>query len=195
MQDTVENLEWEIWKDIPGYEGRYMVSNIGRVKSLERYVKTKFSSYKTSTRILKWTWIEYKMVRLYNGQYKEAFLIHRLVAKAFIANTFNKKYINHIDGNKHNNHMTNLEWCTSSENLIHAYRLWLLWKQYHMRWRYGDMSNRYKLVAQFDINGSLIAKFNWTREASRKTWISDRNIATVCRGNRVTTWWYIWRYI
>ena len=110
----------EVWKDIKGYEGRYQVSNNGRVKSLpinEKYCK------RTDEIILKpfMCGSGYQEVILkINGQRKPK-LIHRLVADAFIPNPTNKKEVNHKDGNKFNNDYTNLEWVSSSENIRHSY--------------------------------------------------------------------------
>lgn len=112
----------EIWKDIPDYEGLYQVSNLGRVKSLERYVKHLSGSMKLlKERIL--VIIKnggYYRVTLSKNNIKKAKTIHRLIGESFIPNPNNLPFINHIDGNKLNNSVENLEWCTSQENCIHA---------------------------------------------------------------------------
>ncbi len=109
------NKESEIFVDILGYEGVYMVSNIGRVKSLPK-------SNNDSERILK-TYVNsfgYNPVALCINSICKKYKIHRLVAAAFIPNPENKKYVNHINGIKTDNRVENLEWCTSAENNIHA---------------------------------------------------------------------------
>lgn len=100
----------EIWKAIDGYEGLYEVSNHGNVRSIKRGIILKPA---TNT-------FGYQIVGLSkNGKRKEG-KIHRLVAKAFIDNPNNKKQVNHIDGDKKNNNVSNLEWVTNQENTIHA---------------------------------------------------------------------------
>lgn len=110
----------EIFKDVKGYEGIYKVSNFGRIKSLG-------NNYNRKEKILKGTnnGSGYFMVTLSKHGKQKTDLVHRLVAIAFIQNSENKKCINHIDGNKANNCVNNLEWITYSENNIHAYLIGL----------------------------------------------------------------------
>jgi hypothetical protein len=121
----------EIWKDIDfidGFKGLYQVSNLGRVKSLGRIVKypgSKYGMYNGVFRpekILKPKIKRYAGVTLSNTNNKIYPNIHRLVAIGFIPNHFNKPCVNHIDGNKLNNKVSNLEWVTNSENQLHAYK-------------------------------------------------------------------------
>lgn len=108
----------EIWKPIIGYEGLYEISNLGRVKSLPKYHKTRFSGYIKKCKILK-PRIDsygYLMVALCKDKKQKNFLIHRLVAKHFIANPNNYDSINHKDECKTNNNVNNLEWCTRYYN-------------------------------------------------------------------------------
>lgn len=106
----------EIWRKIEGFE-KYEVSNLGRVRSLN-YRKTK------ETKILKPGKDKkgYLKVNLYKSSKHSSKRVHRLVATAFIPNLDNKTQVNHIDGNKQNNTVSNLEWCTNSENMQHAWR-------------------------------------------------------------------------
>lgn len=107
----------EIWKDIKGYEGLYQISNLGRVKSLgneyrkkEKYLKLQYSRD------------GYQRLGLRKSGVAKCEYIHRLVAIAFIPNPLNKPQVNHIDGNKQNNKVNNLEWVTPFENTHHAYK-------------------------------------------------------------------------
>ena len=117
----------KIWKDIPDYEGLYQVSNFGEVKSLPKIRNVFSSNYIAKERILKPALNDsgYKIVVLTKNKKSKSLRVHRLVALAFIPNLENKPQVNHKDGNKLNNHIDNLEWCTNSENEIHAYKLGL----------------------------------------------------------------------
>lgn len=111
----------EIWKTIEGYEG-YQISNFGNIKSLSKKIKCKGGFRVTKEKILKLkkTKQGYLSVQLKNkGKH---FLVHRIVAFHFINNFDNKPQVNHINGLKHDNRVENLEWCSQSENQIHAYR-------------------------------------------------------------------------
>ena len=113
----------EIWKDIKGYEGLYQVSNLGRVKSLERKVRNGEHTYRIiSEKILKLDnlYDGYLGIGLYISRKQHYFKVHRLVAESFIPNPENKLEVNHIDGNKTNNNAENLEWVTRIENMRHA---------------------------------------------------------------------------
>lgn len=111
----------EQWLDIPGYEGRYQVSDQGRVKSLARCYKIGKSDYCRPEVIMsQGIWIQYFVVWLHKpGIAKKKFKVHRLVAMAFLPNPQNKEFVNHIDRNRANNCLPNLEWVTPQENSDH----------------------------------------------------------------------------
>lgn len=103
----------ELWHDVPGYEGLYKVSSYGRIKRNGR-LKT-FRVDRGG----------YYTVWLSKESEQKNYKVHRLVAQAFIPNPQNKLTVNHIDGNKQNNFVENLEWATHSENIIHANKMGL----------------------------------------------------------------------
>jgi len=116
----------EIWKDVIGYEGIYEVSNLGFVKrvSKTRGVNLKYRGeyYLNAMDNGK----GYLRVKLSNNGYSKRVMLHRIIAEAFIDNPNNKKCVNHINHNRKDNRIENLEWCTHSENTLHAVK--------HGRW-------------------------------------------------------------
>ena len=101
----------EIWKNVKGYEGLYEVSNLGRVKRVERGI-TRKDGVKTNVKecIIKSHEDDYEKVVLHKDKKKDFLLVHRLVADAFLENENNYKYVTHLDGNNMNNELSNLEW-------------------------------------------------------------------------------------
>lgn len=111
----------EIWKNIPQYEGIYQVSSLGRVKSL-KFNKEKILKNSLDKK-------GYVRVNLFKNGEALTFFVHQLVALTFIQNPLFKDQVNHKDGNKLNNCVDNLEWCTNLENIRHAYRTGLNGKE------------------------------------------------------------------
>lgn len=99
----------EVWKEINGYDN-YLVSNFGNIKSIKRNLILKQYTLKNG----------YQSITLCQLGEKRTLSIHRLVCQSFLLNPENKEQVNHIDGNKLNNNITNLEWCTHSENQLHS---------------------------------------------------------------------------
>jgi|SRR5690606_20633361 len=113
----------EIWKDIIGFEDDYEISNLGSLRSKDRYVKHYKGGlrlYKGSTKNIRVNRYGYCRCNLKKDGVRYDFVIHRLVAEAFLPNPENKPQVNHKDGNKENNRLENLEWSTASENIVHA---------------------------------------------------------------------------
>jgi len=170
----------EVWKDIPTYEGRYQASNLGNIKSLNyRRFKTQkkliFSTTKTG----------YKTVTLYNKG-KNVRSVHRLIAFAFIPNPENKPYINHIDENKANNHIDNLEWVTPHENCMHGTSI--------QRSAAGKINGKHsKSVIQKDMSGKYIKTWPSMMEAERNGFCNSL-ICACCKGRIKFHKNYKWEY-
>jgi hypothetical protein len=162
----------EVWKDIVGFEGFYQVSNLGRVKSLEKKVPYGYGLRTIPERILKNNINQcgYCYVVLYKDTCKRKHKVHRLVAEAFIENPNNKKCVNHKDGNKQNNCVDNLEWVTHSENMQHASDsgLWESWnkgKHYkHRDW----MSDEAKARLRERMKGNKLHSKPHSEETKKK---------------------------
>lgn len=112
----IENIEW---RKIPGYEGLYEVSNDGRVRSWKNGSWGRAGKPKELSQNI--TETGYPMLSLCRDGVPRKVTVHRLVTEAFISNPENKPCINHLDGDRANNHVNNLEWCTYAENNQHAY--------------------------------------------------------------------------
>lgn len=162
-------------KPIKGYEGLYDVTECGQVYSL---IKRKFLKLTPNNR-------GYIRVKLYKGTESRTFQVHRLVAEAFIPNPDNKLTVNHIDGNKTNNNVSNLEWATNLENNIHAIRTGLNSTD-------RAIETTKKRVKQFSREGELIKIWDSLSEASRTLNIPVANITHCCKGRIRHAGGYIW---
>ena len=118
-------MDVEEFKDIKGYEGLYQISNFGRIKSLKRDCGNQYCDIDKILSLKMDSYGYPQQVLCKNGK-RKSHKIHRLVAIHFIENIENKAQINHINGIKTDNNVTNLEWTTMSENIVHAYSLRLI---------------------------------------------------------------------
>lgn len=181
----------EIWKKVDGFPN-YSVSNLGRVRN-----------DKSGKQLKPYNMLGYTQVTLRHGGMSVKHTIHRLVAKAFIPNPEGKPQVNHIDGIRSNNCVDNLEWCTSHENNLHAYRV-LDSKQRRL-----DQSNRQKGKKHSAIWVERIAKanskkivcvdtgeiFNSMKDAIASVGRTNRShICLVCQGKRKSAYGYRWKY-
>lgn len=166
----------EIWKDVPNYEGLYQISNLGRTKSCAHKVKCcggfRIQPEKILTNCFDGN---YYHVTLFKNNKRHILLVHRLVAMAFIPNNENKRTVNHIDGNKLNNNVNNLEWATHSENNKHAFKIGLTVPHD------GGTS---KPILEYDLQGNFIREYKSTNEAARILHVSTGNIWSALNGRR-----------
>lgn len=173
--------EEEIWKDVLGYEGRYLISNMGNVVSKERIGK---NGAKIDKKVMKKSMLRnYLSVNLRNEKWQKRVHIHRLVAEAFIPNPNNLPQVNHIDENKLNNCVENLEWCTVRQNVTH--------NDLHIkRWIKKSMA-----VLQCKENGEIVKEYYNAAHAARETGISRPAITNRCLGKiNKPIGGYYWKY-
>lgn len=171
------NME-EIWKDIKNYEGLYQISNKGKVKSLERKVKGKNGSYNTvKEKILKpgKNKIGYMIVVLSKDRKKKNYYLHRLVAEAFLNNPYNLQEINHLDEDKTNNNVNNLEWSTHIHNI-----------------NFGTRTER---TSKKIICIETGIEYQSIMEIQRKFGFNKSSISACCRGKIKTAGKLHWKYV
>ncbi|MCM1530431.1 MAG: NUMOD4 motif-containing HNH endonuclease [Alistipes sp.] len=163
----------EIWKPIPGYEGYYEASSYGRVRSIERVAKGRRGFAHIKSHILKPNNVHdgYKQVKFSINGIKAQPLLHRLIAITFVPNPLCLPQVNHIDGNKENNHADNLEWCTAAYNSQHRSRVLKKWVGHPKK----------KVMC---INTGII--YESSHHASRELNISQGGIFSVCQGKGKT---------
>ena len=176
----------EEWKDIAGYEGKYQVSNLGRVKS---FYKNKYGKI----RKLKTDKYGYKRINLSKDGKGKTYLVHRLVAEVFIPNPNNYPEVNHIDEDKTNNCIDNLEWCDSKYNNNYGTKSEKARKQ--MKGKEYPKSKKVKCITTGEI-------FESTRDIERKYNIPHSSISNCCKGKRksagrhpITGEKLVWEYV
>lgn len=187
----------EIWKDVVGWEGYYKVSSLGRVKSVNRIVpRSDGTKYPVKERILKLELCKNGYIRIglhKDGSWKH-FLVHRLVAEAFIPNPENKPQVNHFDSDMSNNAVENLEWCTASENAMHSFA-YNNRKKAKPPVKYGSENNMSRKIVKLGINGKYIAKYDTMSEALIELGAKSNHIIDVCVGRRPLSLGYRWMYL
>lgn len=173
----------EEWRDVPGFKSHYQVSNYGRVYSTPRNNRgRKIGGYllAQSERFGK----PYKWVSLSKGGKPIRYLVHRLVAMAFLPNPNNLPVVNHKDENPQNNQVDNLEWCTQKSNCNYGTRIE----------RIKTNMPQNKAIYQTTMSGEIVAEFPTIQEAARQTGVCAGHICDVCKGNREYANGYKWRY-
>lgn len=179
----------EIWKPIKGYEDSYEVSNRGRVKSKDRDTPTWNGQVfkKGVIKTLKEDKDGYFKVWLSKDSKKKPFFVHRLVAEAFIENPNNLPVVNHKDGDKQNNYVENLEWCTRSQNDKHAFKLGL------RKTTDGGTSKR---VAKIDPQtNKILAIYDSMSAAARVNDITVQSISYCANGKQEVAKGFKWAFV
>ena len=173
----------EIWLPIHGYNNQYYVSNFGSIKSFKGDDNGKIMMPHI-------TMYGYYRVTLSMDGKKKYYLVHRLVANAFLENKCNLPYINHIDANRLNPRVDNLEWCTASHNCKHAFKMGRLPVKSWLG-KSGERHNKSKMVKC----DTLDLTFGSTHEAARILGLGQGNIAQICRGGATHTMGFVFKYI
>ena len=196
------NNNIEVWKNIQGYEELYQVSNLGRVRSLDKKVKCRGGKY----RLMKGQIIRpihsganYSAVNLYKNKHHHMQYVHRLVAEAFIPNPNGHLEINHKDENKGNNNVSNLEWCNRTYNNNYGTHNARTSETRKSNSRYARQSikngqKQSKPVIQLTLEGKVIAEYSSTAEAGRQNGFKKCAIANCCCGRQKTSYGFVWKY-
>lgn len=201
----------EEWRDVVGYEGYYMVSNMGRVKSVERmrWSGINGGGYVTvQERILKLCdkGQGYLSVNLYKDGKRKQYSVHRLVGQAFIPNPNNLPIINHKDENPKNNNVDNLEWCTQKYNINYGTHNKRMAEKLRGR-KHSEEHNRKvaerltnnpktsKAVFSVDKVTGEIKEFPSAHEAERQTGIAQSDICRCLKGRRKSIGGFYWHYV
>lgn len=159
----------EIWKDIKGFEGYYQISNRGRLKSFNQLKEGRILSNKNQ-----FGW--YLTVNLVSANERVTTRIHRLVAQHFIPNPEGKRYVNHLNGDKQDNRVENLEWCTCRENIMHAIKM----NPSQINGMiYRNQVTNPKTIIQKSLDGHVLNEFENSKIASDISGVCSRNILQV----------------
>ena len=191
----------EVWKDIPGYEGLYQVSDMGRIKRIAGYKKrNKWGSYTIlPEKYMKSSFDKdgYLRIGLAKDRERKTYHVHRLVALAFLPNPNNYPQINHKDENKQNNAVDNLEWCTCSYNINYGTRNDKIASKYNKKKRTGaDPNSKFaRKVAQYDLAGNLIRVWASISLVEQELGANHSSIIQNCQGKRKMVYGYKWAYV
>ena len=191
----------EIFKEIYGYEGLYQISNLGTVKSSDRQRLGKGGCIRICPgKILKPKINNrgyYQIDLVDKNNICTRFLIHRLVAQAFIDNPNNYNCVNHIDCNKLNNNVNNLEWCTKEYNTSVAWKDGQIkmpkGKNNKMYGKYGKDANKSKPIYQYDLQGNFIKKWDSQKDVERELGFRQNCISNCALGRCKSSYGYVWR--
>ena len=180
----------EIWKDIPHTDGQYQVSNLGNVRSLFYHSRSWNRIYRTRLLKQKMNPSGYHNVSILINKKRVTKDIHKIIAQLFVPNPENKPQVNHIDGNKSNNSVSNLEWVTAKENNKHAIETGL--RNPHAL---SGCAKPRKQVAQYDLSGELINVWDSVYDAASYYGIKHNCISSCANGYNKSYHKYMWKYI
>ena len=193
---SLKNYQDEQWENVPGYENLYSLSNYGRLKHLPYSLyglnkeRVDIGEKIRKPNLMRTGYYAYE---LWKENKRKVYLLHRLLAIIFIPNPLMLPQINHIDGNKQNDNLSNLEWCTPRENIIHAINV--LGVADGRTYKYGKEHYRAKPVCAVNEFGEIIMQFDCMQEAYRQTGIRESGISSCVRGKQKTAGGFIWRTI
>ena len=176
----------EIWKPILETDGKYEISNLGNIRTVDRYAKVCGGGMRFIKGEMRKPIVcsngYLELQASVNGK-RIIFMVHRLVAQYFIPNPNDYPEVNHKDENPQNNHVDNLEWCTPKYNC-----------------NYGTRNQRCmekvikKAVNQYTLDGEFVAHYEMIKDAERKYGIDSSQIIRVCKGKNRTAGGYLWKY-
>lgn len=172
----------EEWRDIDEFEGKYKISNIGRVVSVKRNLILKSFISNSGYAFVCFT---------INGKSKGRF-IHRLMSQAFIPNPNNYSQVNHINGNRLDNRLENFEWCNNSINGIHAYRI--LGRKHAMQGKFGKDNPVSKPIIQCDMEGNEIKEWDCIADYVRATGRYQSGVSNALSGVQKSAHGYKWKF-
>jgi len=190
---TVNDIAGETWSsfNIEGFGEGYMASTEGRIKRLRREIVRNNGMWVFEEAVMKTSNLKgYRACELImpdiNKKSSRKFMVHRIIATAFLPNPENKPCVNHINGIKSDNRKENLEWCTNSENIWHA---WNVTKK--MKPNLKDE----KRIIQIAKDGQVIKTWDSATKAALGLNLSQGNISSVARGERAYCGNFKWKYV
>lgn len=180
----------EKWRAVIGYEGLYEVSNLGNIRSVDKVSRMPCNGER-ATKVVKGKLLKpyesgngyFKIALVKDGKSRKHF-VHRIVADAFLQNPGNCSVVNHIDFNRRNNKVDNLEWCSQRENLLHG-TLRLV-----EGLDYKDLR-----IGRFDKDGNLVDVWSSLSKIEETLGICKTDVLACCRGRLKSSYGYIWRYV
>lgn len=180
----------EVWKPIPGFEGYYEASNLGRIRSIYRYKRVLKPMISNTG---------YERVDLFKNRRRKQYSVHRLVAITFIDNPDNKPFVNHRDENKINNCADNLEWVTHIENC--RYGTAIKRRTQHLNYSKRRINNARQIeacskpIAQYTKDGVFVRNWKSASECARENGWQISNIRRCCKNEYATAYGFVFKEV